>query len=96
MSPVWTILIVWVLVVLVCTMFASHLGYAAKRGDEVLWRARLTRLLADRGRRIDERRTVDRRRAVGLRGVRLERRQGERRRRSDRRADPGWRDAADI
>jgi hypothetical protein len=99
MSVFLIILIVWVALAAVMLVLAMSLGRAAKRGDEMLWRARLTRMLAARGRRAEERRGGDRRSRdarsqLGWAGS-ADRRRGERRR-SERRADPGWRDAPNF
>jgi hypothetical protein len=96
MSVLLIIVLVWVVLGALALVMAVALGRAAKRGDEMLWRARLTRMLAARGRRADERRTGDRRSrdpsSPRAGAEALDRRHGERRR-FDRRADPGWRDA---
>jgi hypothetical protein len=97
MGLVLTILIVWVVVAGMALLLMVALGRAAKRGDEMLWRARLTRVMAPRGRRALERRCRNRRsgdaHAQLPRVGTSDRRRGERRE-FDRRAEPGWRDAS--
>jgi hypothetical protein len=89
------IVVAWVVLAAIALVFVLAIGRAAKRGDEVMWRANLTRMLAARGRRRDERRFGERRSSdprgqLGWSGA-LDRRRTERRR-HDRRVDPAWRD----
>jgi hypothetical protein len=94
------IIVGWIVLGTIALVFVLAIGKAAKRGDELLWREGLTRMLAARGRRRDQRRDRDRdrrshdpRSQMPWSGM-LDRRRQERRR-QERRADPGWRDEAD-
>jgi hypothetical protein len=88
---------VWLLLGAVALVFVLAIGRAAKRGDELMWRANLTRMLAARGRRRDERRDGERRsgdpRSQHSWSGMIDRRRAERRR-EERRADPAWRDGS--
>jgi hypothetical protein len=95
-SLVLIIVAAWVVLGLVALVFVLAIGRAAKRGDELLWRESLTRMLSARGRRAMTRRDGDRRTTDAFRQLpwagTSERRRQDRRSR-ERRADPAWRDS---
>ena len=101
MTLVAIIIAGWIALGAIALLFVLAMGRAAKRGDDLVWGEGLTRMLAARGRRRDERRhghrdrrCSDPRSPLPWAGM-LDRRSHERRR-HERRADPAWRDEIDT